>query len=207
MKRAAFLIYAWGSTFIFALLIYWLASIPNLRAGDTLSDDVLKVLFRMTMYAILFILLFRSIIITLKSSVERLAHFRSKNEEAEDEEFVLIIETLVVIVCIVSCVLFSFFEEHLQFYVWGRNGTDTFLVETNGEYLQSEKPALSSKDTYMSLATVNESTKDILISTIAIILTGMVTYVLPVIGELEYAIKNKVAKPSAGKKKRKTSKQ
>lgn len=206
MKRAAFLIYAWGSTFLFALLIYWLASIPNLRAGDNLSDDVLKVLFRMTMYAILFILLFRSIIITLKSSVERLAHFRSRNEQSEDEEFVLIIETLVVIVCIVSTVLFAFFEEHLQFYVWGRNGTETFLVEDNGEYVKSEKPTATASDTYLSLATINESTKDILISTIAIILTGMVTYVLPVIGELEYAIKHKVSKSPSTNKKRKSSK-
>lgn len=106
MRKLAFLIYAWGSTILMGLFIYWLATIPYLSAGDRVTDELVKIIFRMTLYSIFFILFYRSLIITLKTSVERLAKWRSKNEKMEDEEFVLIIETLSVIITILATVLF-----------------------------------------------------------------------------------------------------
>lgn len=200
MKRFFFLVYAWGSTALFAALIYWLATIPNLQVGNSMSDDLIKVIFRMVLYAILFILLYRSVIITLKSTVVRLANFRSKNEKIEDAQFVLIIETLVVVLCMVICVLFSFFEEHTQLFTNGRNGAESFLIESNGEYFKSESISPVSNSTYITLNAINESNKDILISILSVLLTGMVAYSMPVIGELEMAIKHKIQKDLKEKK-------
>ncbi|CAG1772054.1 hypothetical protein BAC3_02289 [uncultured bacterium] len=194
MRRLAFLIYAWGSTALFGVLIYWLATIPNFQAGGSMSDDLIKVIFRMVLYAILFILLYRSIIVTLKSTIERLSAFRSKGEKLDDAEFVLIIETLVVIVSMFACVLFAFFEEHIQLFTPGRNGAESFLVENNGTFVKSDKVSPSASSTYIGLSAINESNKDILVSVLAVLLTGMVAYSVPVIGELEIALKHRFDK-------------
>lgn len=195
MKKAVFLIYAWGTTILFAGLIYWLSTIPNFQTGDQVYGDLIKVIFKMVLYAILFILLYRSIIITLKSTVERLSSFRSKGEKAEDAEFVLIIETVVVLFCMVSCILFSFLMEYTQFYVNGRNGNLTYLIDQgDGTFVNSSSIALNGDTTYVSLTSIADSSKDILISTMSVLLTGIVVYSLPVIGELEIAIKHKLAK-------------
>lgn len=192
MKRLFFVIYAWGSTALFGFLIYWLATVPNLQVGNNMSDDLIKVIFRMVLYAIFFILLYRSVIITLKSTVVRLAGFRSNSERMEDAEFVLIIETLVVILCMGFTVLFAFFEEHTQLFTTGRNGSESFLIESNGEYFKSDTISPLTDSTYINLNAINESNKDILISILSVLLTGMVAYSMPVIGELEIALKHKV---------------
>lgn len=158
MKNFLFLVYAWGSTFLFAAIIYWLATIPNLHAGDEVTDELVKVVFRMTIYAVLFILFYRSMILTLKNTVSRLASWRSKKEKIEDAEFVLIIETLVVVISILATTLFSIFEEFTQDSIAGRNADP----------------------------------KDVLISIMAVLLSAIVVYSMPVIGELEMAVKHKV---------------
>lgn len=192
MKRLGLLIYAWGSAFLFALVIYWLATLPNFQAGTQVNDEVIKVVFKMIMYAILFILIYRAVILTLKSTVDRLSGFRSKGEAIEDSEFVLIIETLVIVMVASICMLFAFFEEHVQYYVAGRNGGETYLVaKKDGTYTKSEAASDISGNTYINLKAVTESSKDILVSTMAILLTAIVSYSTPVIGELEVALKHK----------------
>jgi undecaprenyl pyrophosphate phosphatase UppP len=188
-KRLAFLIYAWGSTAIFSLLIIWLATIPNLRSGTMVTDEVIKVVFRMSMYAILFILIYRSIIITLKTTVERLSKWRSKREEIEDSEFVLIIETLAVVLVIFATTTFAFAEEHIQFYTQGRNRVEL-----------SEEKVIDGK-TYVVKSIFEEADKDILVSVMSILLTAIVVYSIPVIGELEMAIKHKYDENKGKKKK------
>ena len=110
------------------------------------------------MYSILFILFYRSCIITLKTTVERLSKWRSRKEEIEDMEFVLIIETLIVIITILATILFAVFEEYTQFVTGGSR---------------------------------NAEVKDVLISIMAALLTAIVVYSMPVLGELEVAIKHK----------------
>lgn len=177
MKKVAFLMYAWGSTLIFGLLIIWLSTIPNFQAGNLVSDEVIKVIFRMTLYAVLFILIYRSIIITLKTTVERLSKWRSRREVNEDSEFVLIIETLIVLLVIFICSTFAFVEENIQFYTEGRNRAESTLVQDDRVYIEQ--------------SVLTESNKDILVSVMAILLTAIVVYSIPVIGELEIAIKHK----------------
>lgn len=169
MKKALFIAYAWGSTALFAGLIYWLATISYLDTGDQVTTELVKIIFRMSMYAILFILLYRSIILTLKTSVRRLSQWRSKREQIEDTEFVLIIETLVVVLTVLSTTLFSVFEEYTQFITGGYRSAEV---------------------------------KDVLISIISVLLTALVVYTIPVIGELEIAIKNKLSRELKSLKKR-----
>ncbi len=157
-KKLAYVLWAWGSTILFAGLIYWLATIPNFDVRSDPSGEVIKVLFRMLLYAVLFILVYRSIIATLKTTVSRLSAWRSRDEAIEDAEFVLVIETLVVIISILATILFSVFEEGIQNFVEGRHS----------------------------------EIKDVLVSVMAVLLTSIVVYSAPVIGELEVAIKHKL---------------
>lgn len=190
MRKLAFLLYAWGSTFLFAFIIYWLATVPNLRAGDMVTDEVIKVIFRMTLYAIFFVLTYRSIIITLKTTVERLSKWRSRREEVEDSEFVLIIETLVVILVIFVSVTFAFFEQHVQFYTQGRNGgAEVVMVKKDGKDVA-----------YIPQNTIAEANKSVLVSVMATLLTAIVVYSIPVIGELEVAIKHKIERETKRRK-------
>lgn len=159
-KNFGYVVWAWGTTFLFAGLIYWLATVPNFDVTTDLTNEVIKVAFRMLLYAVLFILFYRSVIATLKNTVQRLAHWRSRGEQEDDAEFVLIIETLVVIVAIMSTILFAIFEENVQAYVQGRQ----------------------------------REIKDVLVSVMSVLLTALVVYTIPVIGELEVAIKHKFTK-------------
>jgi hypothetical protein len=188
MKKVAFLIYAWGSTLLFALGIIWLSTIPNFETGPATTDEVIKVVFRMTLYSIFFILIYRSIIVTLKTTVQRLAKWRSRREEIEDSEFVLIIETLVVILVVFITTTFAFVEENIQFYTEGRNKADTVLVNDNIAYVQQ--------------SVISESNKDILVSVMSVLLTAIVVYSIPVIGELELAIKHKFEQEKRNSKKK-----
>jgi len=172
MRKLTFTLYAWGSTLLFGVFIYWIATIPNLQAGDKVTDELIKVVYRMTLYAIFFILFYRSIIITLKNTVQRLSSWRSKREKAEDAEFVLIIETLVVIITILATTLFAIFEEYTQSIIPGRQA----------------------------------DLKDVLVSIMAILLSAIVVYSIPVIGELEMAIKHKIERERKEAKKKKKKK-
>jgi hypothetical protein len=156
MGKLSFAIYSWATTILFAVLIYWIATIPNFEVSNDLTNEVVKVLFRMILYAFLFVLIYRSFIATFRGSVQRLSHWRSKGEASEDAEFVLIIETLLVIIGVMGSILFAIFEEYVQSTIPGRAG----------------------------------EIKDILISVMAALLAALVVYSIPVVGELEMAIKH-----------------
>lgn len=159
-KKVAYYIWIWGSTIVFSALVLSLSFLPNLDVSSGSTNEALKVLFRMFLYAMLFVLIYRAVIGTLKNSVQRLAVWHSRREAKEDSEFLLIIETLVVIVTIFVTVLISIFDEAIQQYagVEGRSG----------------------------------DIKDILVSTMAVLLTALIVYTMPVIGELEMAIRHKL---------------
>lgn len=194
MKKLFFVLYTWGSTALFAMLILWLASIPNFRAGNNLNDDFVKLVFRIVIYAIFFILIYRSIIITLKSTVEKLAQYRSLSEKKEDSQFVLIIETIVIFLTMSICLSFAFLEEYTQLFTTGRNGAEYFIIENNGEFLSSDRISEVGGATYTNINSINEAGKDVLVSLISILLTSMVVYSLPEIGELEVSLKNRIKK-------------
>lgn len=161
-KKIAHLVWAWGSTFAFALLLYYLATIEDFQVTTDATNEVIKVVFRMLLYSVFFTLLYRSIIATLKNTVKRLAGWRSRREAIEDAEFVLIIETMAVVVTILITVLFAIFDEVVQFHVSGRN------------------------------ILPGDAQRDVLVSTMAALLTALIVYSMPVIGELEVALLHKI---------------
>ena len=160
MKKLLFVLYAWSTTILFTIGLLWIASVPNLLDGaDEVSTEILKIIYRFVLYSILFILIYRSLIFTFKSSVSRLAKWRSKKEMIEDAEFVLIIETLLVIIAVLVATLVAIFQEYLQYSIQVDNS--------------------------------NTEVKDILISMMSIILTAIIVYSSPVLGEVEVFIKEK----------------
>jgi hypothetical protein len=170
-KKTLYFIWVWGTTIAFIAMILWLSFLPNLDVASGAGNEVVKVLFRMFLYSMLFILIYRSIIGTVKNTVKKLAVWHSKREAAEDAEFLLIIETLIVVISIFVSVLISIFDEAIQTYalIEGRTG----------------------------------EIKDILVSTVAVLLTSLIVYTLPVIGELEMALKHKFDRELAGRRSRK----
>lgn len=177
LGKYAYAIYSWFTTILFAGLILWIAGIANFEASGDVSNEVVKVFFRMIMYAFLFVLFYRSLIATCKNFVQRLSHWRSRGEAAEDAEFVLIIETLLVIVSILSVFLFSIIEQVIQFQVPSRVG---LFAATLTQY--------STQDVVRII--LQNVSIDILVSLMAVLLSALVVYSVPVIGELEMAIKN-----------------
>jgi hypothetical protein len=119
MRSIILLGYAWGTTVIYIFCIFWLSNLPSLgEAGE--SSESIKTIYRLVIYAFLFLLVYRSIIFTLKSTVDRLAFWRSKREQIEDLEFVLVIEILVVILAMGLSTLIAFIDEFIQFHVEDR---------------------------------------------------------------------------------------
>jgi hypothetical protein len=158
-KNLGYIVWTWGTTVLMGGVIIALALTPNFSSA-TASEEVIKVAFRMLLYSMFFVLLYRSIVAILKSTVERLANWRNRSEAVEDAEFVLIIETMVVMVTILATTLFAVIEEFFQLYIDGRQA----------------------------------DVKDVLVSVMAILLSALVVYTIPAVGELEFAIKEKLEK-------------
>lgn len=160
MKKAAFLIYAWSSTFIFGGLILWMATVPEFSIEYEEADVAIKVALRITLYFILFLLIYRSLLASLRNIVYRLSKWRSKRERVEDAEFVLIIETLLIIISVLVAIIVSIADKWIQ----------TNEISSNSSY----------------------HFEDLFVSLIGILLSATITYILPVIGELEYGVKHRV---------------
>lgn len=159
-KKFGFIAYSWLTTLLFAGVIYWLATIANFDVTTDITNEVVKVLFRMIMYAFLVVLIYRSLIATFRMTVTRLSSWRSKGEAAEDAEFVLIIETLLVIISVLSSILYAVFEQYVQMQIAGRTES------------------------------LNDMLKDVLVSIMASLLAALVVYTIPSTGELEMAVKH-----------------
>lgn len=173
-KNYSYILWCWFTTIAFVGIILATSLVSDLQSS-TAGEEVVKVAFRMLLYSVTFILLYRSIIATLRESVSRLAKWRNRSEAAEDAEFVLIIETLVVIITIVVMTLLAVSEVFVSGFQPGRTNE------------------------------VQEQMRDILVSVMSILLTALVVYTIPAIGELEFAIKRKLEKELAGGKKKKKS--
>lgn len=162
MKKIAFFLYSWSTTIFFVALLFWLATLPNF--GDQFSgnsEEVIKTIYRLLLYSILFLLIYRSLITTFRYTVDRLAAWRTDEEKEEDSEFVLIVETLITVIAILSSVIIAVIEEIIQ---------GPYGLNIEGRSFE---------------------VKDILVSTLSALLAGIVVYTIPVIGELEVSLKNK----------------
>ncbi|GAB4284828.1 MAG: hypothetical protein Kow0081_2210 [Candidatus Dojkabacteria bacterium] len=178
MRKLSFFIYAWSTTFVFTAFLLWLGTIPNI-ISESSDAELIKIIYRLTLYGLLFLLIYRSFITTLRFTIERLAEWRSKREKQEDQEFVLIVETLVTLLSITCAIIIAFIDEMLQ---------SPYGLNIEGREFQVQ---------------------DILVSTMGILLASMIVYSVPVIGELEITLKNKfedlVRKINYDKKRKKSS--
>lgn len=163
IRITLFYFYVWFSTVIFIAGIFWLATIPSISESistDSTISEVVKILYKLTIYFLLNLIIYRAFIITLKNTVSRLSFWHSKKEKAEDFEFVLIIEILLVICSSLIAVIVAFIDELIQSQIYGR------FTEV----------------------------KDILIGVLGILISAVTVYTIPVIGELEVAIKHKLSR-------------
>ncbi|MDQ6985171.1 MAG: hypothetical protein Q9M91_01330 [Candidatus Dojkabacteria bacterium] len=172
MKKLAFTLYSWGSTLLFIFLVLYFATVEDFQLQYEEKDLLFKIAFRITLYSLVFILIYRSLITTLKHTVERLSSWRSKREHIEDLEFVLIIETLILLVSILASTLIAILDKWMQYLT-----TDSRKIDGNIE--------------------------DLFVSILAIILAAIIVYSMPVIGELEYAIKHRFEEVKKNKVKKK----
>ncbi len=120
-KKIAFLIYAWGTTIAYIFLIFWLATVPHLANQNDEFEFLIKTIYRMTLYGLLFILIYRSLISTFRTTVTRLSQWHSKKEKSEDIVFVLIIESLLVVISVLLSLIIAGIDEYLQSFIDGRN--------------------------------------------------------------------------------------
>jgi hypothetical protein len=121
-KNNIFILYNWLTVAVWATIILLISMIPDLDIQGTAVNWTFTSIGYALMYALLFLLLLRAILATLRLKVGRLMYFRSKGEKAEDHEFALITEFLVVMVTFLSCILFSCFEEYVRNMTPGRVG-------------------------------------------------------------------------------------
>jgi VanZ family protein len=164
-KKIAYIIYAWGSTIILVGAVFWLATVPHLADQGGESEELFKILYRIILYAFVFLLIYRSLLATFRITVKRLSAWHSKKEKSEDTTFVLIIETLLVIIAVLSSSIISIIDEYIQNFVEGRSA----------------------------------DIEDVLISILGILLSAMIVYSSPVLGEAEMFIKHRFF-PSPSKK-------
>src|SRR5690554_5405742 len=120
-RRIAYIIYAWGSTLLLVGVMFWLATLPDLGEESGEYSELIKILYRLVLYAFLFLLTYRSLLATFRITVGRLSKWHSKKEMAEDRVFVLIIETLLVIIAVLGSTIVAIIEEYIQNFVEGRN--------------------------------------------------------------------------------------
>ena len=120
-KKIAFLIYSWGTTVAFIILIFWLSTVPHLANDNSKYEGIIKTVYRLTLYGLLFLLIYRSLITTFRTTITRLSKWHSEKEKEEDAVFVLIIETLLVVISVLASSLISIIDEFIQSHITGRS--------------------------------------------------------------------------------------
>ena len=117
MKQLYLTIYVWISTIFYIATLFWLSTIPYLFGEN---EETTKILLRIAVHSTLYLLIFRTFIITFKNTVDRLSKWKSKREKHEDEEFALIVETLIVLLSISISVIIIVIDEIIQNWTAGR---------------------------------------------------------------------------------------
>jgi hypothetical protein len=163
IKKLFFYLYVWLSVVIFIIGIFWLATLPSISqsiSSDNSTNEIVKTVYRFTLYFLLNLVVYRAFIITLKNTVSRLAFWHSKKEKAEDFEFVLIIEILLVMTSALISIIVALIDELIQLQIFGRT----------------------------------TEIKDLLLSVMGVLCSSVIVYSIPVLGELEVALKHKLSR-------------
>ncbi|MEI7578771.1 MAG: hypothetical protein WCJ58_01880 [bacterium] len=114
MKKSAFIVYAWLSAVIWYLFIFWLNSVDLTDINSSTFNIFINIISYQIAYGILFLLIYKAILSTLKLTVTRLMYFKSQREHSEDQEFASIIELLVLITAVLLTVILAIIDEAHQ---------------------------------------------------------------------------------------------
>ncbi|MBN1331608.1 hypothetical protein JW978_01845 [Candidatus Dojkabacteria bacterium] len=101
MRKLLFTAYIWLSYLAFGIFIIYFSRIPDLATKHNYSAALESVTYFFA-FGFSSLLFFRAVVYTLKFSVDRLSKARNQKERAEDAEFRLIVETLLVFLTITT---------------------------------------------------------------------------------------------------------
>lgn len=120
MKERWFILYSWGTTIAWYVFIWFASSITRLDYEGFYANWIINSIGYQLAYALLFLLVFRSILVTLRLKVERLMYWKSKREKAEDQEFAKVVELLIMLLTFSLCIILAIVDEYHQTQVFGR---------------------------------------------------------------------------------------
>ncbi|KXK09576.1 MAG: VanZ family protein [Candidatus Dojkabacteria bacterium] len=120
MNNKLFLTYCWITSFAWFGLILILSTIPDLDTKGNQIDWLVRGVGYALMYAIMFLLILRSLLASARSKVKRLAYYKSRRERSEDVEFALLTEFLLFVIAVLITIILSVIDEYLQSQVVGR---------------------------------------------------------------------------------------
>ncbi|KXK26592.1 MAG: hypothetical protein TR69_WS6001000598 [candidate division WS6 bacterium OLB20] len=122
MSQRVFILYTWLTAAAWYGFILLLSMVPDLDVTGTQTDWLVRSLGYALMYGLLFLLLFRALLGTVRMRIERLRYYKSRRERAEDNEFAYLTEFLLFIIAVLFTLLLSGLDEYLQTGVRGRVG-------------------------------------------------------------------------------------
>lgn len=132
-RKIIFIAYSWVTVVLWALVVFWFSSVKNLEIYSSKYSGSLEKVTYFFAFGFLLLLTFRALISTFRLTIDRLAYSRNKQEEKEDEEFVVIVETLLLTNAIAICTLIAVAIYHYLLTVDGRvNDTYSFLTNLLG---------------------------------------------------------------------------
>lgn len=123
MRDRAFILYSWATVVLWYGFIWLLSSIPNLDTTGSQTHWMISGAGYQLAYALLFLLIYRAILMTLRLRVDRLMYWKSKREKSEDEQFANIVEKLVMSVAALMCIALMALDEYHQLGITGRIAT------------------------------------------------------------------------------------
>lgn len=132
-KNNWFIAYSWFTVVAWYAVIWLLSSVQDIDVDGNYVHWFLSSIGYELAFGLQFILIFRAIIVTLKLKVEKLMYWKTKREKEEDQEFVKVIETLILFLSISITLILAISDEYHQTFVSGRiSNMEDILVNLMG---------------------------------------------------------------------------
>lgn len=132
-RKTLFIAYLYMTVFIGIVVIFWFSTLNNLIIyKQDLSLTVERITYFIA-FGFLQILIFRALIGTFRLTVDKLSFSRNKQERAEDREFRLIVETLIMTNAVLISTIVAIANDYVLRNTPGREGgAYTILVSILG---------------------------------------------------------------------------
>lgn len=127
-KKISFFIYLYSTIVAWIAVIFWFSSLENLQYNYTEYSLSLERATYFFAFIILNILIFRTLIATFRSIIDKLSFARSKRERKEDKEFTVITETLLLLISILASIIIVLINQYILIEIQGREGDIPLLI-------------------------------------------------------------------------------